>query len=179
MCTMMGAPHVVIVGAGFGGLYAAKALRPASVRVTLVDRRNHHLFQPLLYQVATAALNPSDIAMPIRRVLRDQKNTAVILADARAVDVAGKRLLLADGELAYDKLILAAGATHSYFAHPEWEQYAPGLKTIEDALEIRRRVLLAYEAAEREPDPEPRRQSLNFVVVGGGSTGVELAGALA
>lgn len=176
---MIGAPHVVIVGAGFGGLYAAKALRRAPVRVTLVDRRNHHLFQPLLYQVATAALNPSDIAMPIRRVLRDQKNTAVILADACTVDVAGKRVLLADGELAYDKLILATGATHSYFAHPEWEQYAPGLKTVEDALEIRRRVLLAYEAAERDTDPERRRQSLHFVVVGGGPTGVELAGALA
>lgn len=175
----MGEPHVVIVGAGFGGLYAAKTLRHAPVRVTLVDRRNHHLFQPLLYQVATAALNPSDIAVPIRRVLRYQKNTTVILADARAVDAVGKRLLLADGELAYDKLILATGATHSYFAHPEWEQYAPGLKTIEDALEIRRRVLLAYEAAERETDPEQRRQSLNFVVVGGGPTGVELAGALA
>jgi NADH dehydrogenase len=171
--------HVVVVGAGFGGLCAVQALRRASVRVTLVDRRNHHLFQPLLYQVATAALNPSDIAVPIRRVLRHQKNTTVILADVCAVDIAGRRLLLADGELAFDKLILATGATHSYFAHPEWQEFAPGLKTIEDALEIRQRVLLAYEAAEREPDPERRRQWLHFVVVGGGPTGVELAGALA
>jgi len=171
--------HVVIIGGGFGGLYAARKLRRAPVRITLVDRRNHHLFQPLLYQVATAALNPSDIAIPIRRVLRRQKNAEVMLADAVAIDVPGHRVVLADGELRYDKLIIATGATHSYFGHDEWEPYAPGLKTLEDAVTMRRRILLAYEAAEREPDDEHRRQWMTFVVVGGGPTGVELAGALA
>jgi NADH dehydrogenase len=172
-------PSVVIVGGGFGGLNAARALRHAPVRVTLVDRRNHHLFQPLLYQVATAALSPGDIAAPIRRVLRRQKNAEVILAEATAVDVARKRLVLRDGELPYDFLVLATGATHAYFGHEEWEENAPGLKSIEDALQIRRRVLLAYEAAEREQDPRVRDALLTFVVVGGGPTGVELAGALA
>src|SRR5262249_30351649 len=142
---LLGAMQVVIIGGGFGGLYAARSLRRAPVRVTLVDRRNHHLFQPLLYQVASAALNPSDIAIPIRRVLRRQKNAEVILADAISIDVPGHRVVLADGELAYDKLILATGATHSYFGHDEWEPYAPGLKTIEDALAMRRHILLAYE----------------------------------
>lgn len=172
-------PHVVIVGGGFGGLYAAQRLRRAPVRITLVDRSNHHLFQPLLYQVATAALNPSEIAAPIRGVLRRQRNAQVILAEATAVDVAGKRVVLADGELPYDYLILATGATHSYFGHDEWAAHAPGLKTIDDALEIRRRVLLAFEAAEREDDPARRQRWLTFVIVGAGPTGVEMAGALA
>jgi NADH dehydrogenase len=174
----MNEKRIVIIGGGFGGLYAAKALRRAPARITLVDRRNYHLFQPLLYQVATAALNPSDIAAPIRSVLRKQENVSVILGDATSIDLDKKLIQLADGELAYDILIIATGATHSYFGHAEWEENAPGLKTIEDALEIRRRVLLAFEAAERESDPERQRAWLNFVVVGGGPTGVELAGAL-
>jgi len=172
-------PEVVIVGGGFGGLYAAKALRGARVHVTIVDRRNHHLFQPLLYQVATAALNPADIAAPIRSVFRGWPNVSVVLADVVAVDLAAKKLVLADGELAYDYLVLATGATHSYFGHEEWARLAPGLKSIEDALDIRRRVLLAYEMAEREPDLERRREWMTFVIIGGGPTGVELAGALA
>jgi len=171
-------PHVVIIGGGFGGLYAARTLAHAAVRITLVDRRNYHLFQPLLYQVASAALNPSDIASPIRSILNRQRNTGVILGDATSIDTANKRVILADGELAYDYLVVATGATHSYFNHPEWERDAPGLKTIEDALEIRRRVLLAFEHAERETDPAMQRAWLTFVVVGGGPTGVELAGAL-
>jgi NADH:ubiquinone reductase (H+-translocating) len=172
-------PHVVIVGAGFGGLYAAKGLRKAPVDVTVIDRRNHHLFQPLLYQVATAALNASDIASPIRRVLRRQRNTEVRLAEARSIDAAGRRVVLDSGELAFDYLIVATGATHSYFSHPEWSKLAPGLKTIEDALEIRRRVLLAYEMAEQASDDVQRKLWTTFIVVGGGPTGVELAGALA
>jgi NADH dehydrogenase len=172
-------PHVVILGGGFGGLYAAKQLGRAPVRITLVDRKNHHVFQPLLYQVATAALNPSDIAAPIRSILRRQRNTLVILGEAVGVDLAEKKVVLADGDLSYDFLIIATGATHSYFSHPEWRKDAPGLKTIEDALEMRRRVLFAYEAAERTTDPERQRAWLTFVVVGGGPTGVELAGALA
>ena len=170
-------PEIVIVGGGFGGLYAARALRGTAVHVTIVDRRNHHLFQPLLYQVATAALNPADIAAPIRSVFRGRRNVSVLLAEAVGVDLAAKKLVLADGELPYDYLVLATGATHSYFGHEEWAPFAPGLKTIEDALEIRRRVLLAYEMAER--DPEHRREWLTFVIIGGGPTGVELAGALA
>jgi NADH dehydrogenase len=172
-------PRVVIVGGGFGGLYAARSLADAPVRVTVVDKQNHHLFQPLLYQVATAALSPADIATPIRSVLRDQENAQVLLADAVSVDLAGKRLVLADGSIGYDVLVLATGAAHSYFAHPEWEARAPGLKTLGDALEIRRRVLLAFEAAERETDADARAAWLTFVVVGGGATGVEMAGALA
>jgi NADH dehydrogenase len=172
-------PHVVIIGAGFGGLEAARGLRRAPVRITVVDRRNHHLFQPLLYQVATAGLSPAEIASPIRRILRKQENTAIVLADVQAVDVAGRRVVLKDGELSYDYLIVAAGATHSYFGHDDWERFAPGLKSLEDALEIRRRALLAFEAAEREDDPERRRAFLTFVVVGGGPTGVEMAGAFA
>jgi NADH dehydrogenase len=175
----MPVPRVAILGGGFGGLNAAKALRRAPVQVTLVDRRNHHLFQPLLYQVATAALNPSDIATPIRRVLRRQENVEVILGEAATIDVPGKRVLLRDGIVPYDFLVIATGATHAYFGHPEWEKDAPGLKSLEDAVDIRRRVLLAYEAAEREDDPARREEWLTFVVVGGGPTGVELAGALA
>jgi NADH dehydrogenase len=171
--------HVVIVGGGFGGLYAARALRSAPVDITLVDRRNHHLFQPLLYQVATAALSPGDIASPIRWILRHQPNVEVLLADVRRVEPARRTLVLTDGELSYDFLILAAGSTHAYFGHDEWKVVAPGLKTLEDALEIRRRVLLAYERAEREPDAARRQALLTFVVIGAGPTGVELAGALA
>ena len=171
--------RVVIVGGGFGGLYAARALRDVPVQVTLLDRRNHHLFQPLLYQVATAALSPGDIASPIRWILRRQKNVEVLLADVMRVDAARRVLRLADGEISYDYLILATGATHAYFGHDEWRGVAPGLKTLEDALEIRRRVLLAYERAEREADPRSRVAMLTFVVIGGGPTGVELAGALA
>ena len=176
---MQPAPHVVIVGGGFGGLAAARALRKAPLRITLLDRRNHHLFQPLLYQVATAALNPSDIAIPIRSILRRQKNATVLMGQAVSIDPANRKLILADGELGYDLLVVATGATHSYFGHDDWAPYAAGLKTIEDALEIRRRVLIAYERAERETDPERQREWLTFVIVGGGPTGVELAGALA
>ncbi len=171
-------PHVVLVGGGFAGLSAARALANAPVRITLVDRRNHHLFQPLLYQVATAALNPADIAYPIRSVLRNQKNARTILAEVTAIDLARRVVKLADGELAYDHLILAAGARHSYFGHDDWEAAAPGLKTIEDALEIRRRVLLAFEAAERQGDSAERDATLTFAIVGAGPTGIELAGAL-
>jgi NADH dehydrogenase len=170
--------RIVIIGGGFGGLYAAKTLAKTQATITLVDRRNYHLFQPLLYQVATAALNPSDIAAPIRAVLRKQKNASVIMGDVQAIDTARRIITMADGEVAYDILIVATGATHSYFNHPEWEENAPGLKTIEDALEIRRRVLRAFEAAERETDPERQRAWLTFVIVGAGPTGVELAGAL-
>jgi len=170
---------VVVVGGGFGGLYAARALAGRPVRVTLLDRRNHHLFQPLLYQVATAALNASDIAAPLRSVLRRAKNVTVLLAEVERVDLAARRLTLDRGEIDYDALILAAGASHSYFGHEDWEVFAPGLKSLEDALEIRRRVLLAYESAEREVDGAEQRALLTFVVVGGGPTGVELAGALA
>jgi NADH:ubiquinone reductase (H+-translocating) len=171
-------PRVVILGGGFGGLNVAKALAGAPVQVTLIDRRNHHLFQPLLYQVATAALNPSDIAMPIRRILRGQKNCEVLLAEARNVDLERKLVVLSDGQVAYDYLIVATGAGHSYFGNDQWATYAPGLKTISDALEIRRRVLSAFELAERETDPAARDAWLTFVIVGGGPTGVELSGAL-
>lgn len=172
-------PRVVIVGGGFGGLYAARALRREPVQVTVVDRRNHHVFQPLLYQVAMAALSPGDIASPIRWILRRQKNAEVMLAEATGVDFDGKRLLLADGTVDYDYLIVATGATHAYFGHDEWRRVAPGLKTLEDALEVRRRVLIAFERAERESDPVKRAALLTFVVIGGGPTGVEMAGALA
>ena len=173
-------PHVVIVGGGFGGLYAAQAFKRTDVRVTLLDRRNHHVFQPLLYQVAMAALSPGDIASPIRWILRRQRNVEVLMAEASGVDIPGRRLLLADGgTIAYDYLIVATGATHAYFGHDEWRAIAPGLKTLEDALEIRKRVLLAFERAERETDPDRRVALLTFVVIGGGPTGVEMAGALA
>jgi NADH dehydrogenase len=173
-------PHVVVIGGGFAGLAAARALARAPVDVTLVDRKNHHVFQPLLYQVAAAGLSPAEIASPIRRILRRQANVRVLLGDVVAIDAKGKRVRLADsGELGYDFLILAAGATHSYFGHDAWEPHAPGLKTIEDALEIRRRALLAFEQAERSEDAELRRQWLTFAVIGGGPTGVEMAGAFA
>ncbi len=149
-----GLPHVVIVGGGFAGLYAAKALSDAPVRVTLVDRRNHHLFQPMLYQVATAGLNPSDIASPIRSILRRSRNTEVLLAEVDAIDPEARRVHLTDGDaLTYDYLLVATGAQHSYFGHDEWEEFAPGLKTLEQATEIRRRVLIAFEEAERIRDP--------------------------
>jgi NADH:ubiquinone reductase (H+-translocating) len=172
-------PHIVLIGGGFGGLAAAQALADSPVRITLIDRRNHHLFQPLLYQVATAALNASDIARPIRRILRHQANCEVILGEVESIDRLTRKVVLDEGEIAYDYLIVASGATHSYFGHDAWEHDAPGLKTIEDALEIRRRVLVAYEAAERESDSEIVHEWMTFVIVGGGPTGAELAGALA
>jgi len=172
------AHRVVIVGGGFAGLYAAKALRSAPVSVTLIDRRNFHLFQPLLYQVATGGLSPGEIASPLRFVLRWSKNTEVLLGEVVDLDAANRRVILRDGEAGFDTLIVATGASHHYFGNDQWERLAPGLKTIEDATEIRRRILLAYEKAEREPDEESRRAWLTFVVVGGGPTGVELAGAL-
>ena len=173
-------PHVVIVGGGFGGLNAAKALRKAPVRVTIIDRHNHHLFQPLLYQVATATLSPGDIASPIRWILRHARNTRVLLGDVRAVDLTARRLSLVDGEVVeYGYLIVAIGTSHTYFGHDEWAANAPGLKTLEDALAIRRRILVAFEHAERETDPARQQRLLTFVLIGGGPTGVELAGTLA
>jgi NADH dehydrogenase len=171
-------PHVVIIGGGFGGMFAARVLADQPVRVTLLDRRNHHLFQPLLYQVATAGLNPSDIAYPIRSIFRGSPNITTLMAEVKSIDPVAKRIQLVDGAMAYDYLIVATGATHSYFGHNDWAKDAPGLKTIEDALDIRRRVLLAFEAAEREADPERRKAWLTFVCVGAGATGVEMAGAL-
>ena len=170
----------MIVGGGFGGLNAARALAGAEARVTLLDRHNYHLFQPLLYQVATASLSPGDVASPIRWILRHQANVEVLLANVRRIDP-GARLVIVDGgePIAYDYLILAAGAAHAYFGHPEWAERAPGLKTLDDALEMRRRVLSAFEAAERETDAAKQRRLLTFVIVGAGPTGVELAGALA
>jgi len=173
-------PHVVVVGGGFGGIAAAKGLADAPVRVTVIDRRNHHLFQPLLYQVATAGLAPADIAHPIRSILADQSNVRVLLGDVVGLTPDERRLRIVDGaEFDYDYLVLATGTRHSYFGNDEWEQHAPGLKTVEDALEIRRRVLLAFERAERADDPAERAEQLTFVVVGGGPTGVETAGAIA
>jgi NADH dehydrogenase len=173
-------PRVVILGGGFAGLHCARGLRSAPVRVTLIDRRNFHLFQPLLYQVATASLSPAEIASPIRQILRRQANLEVWLGDAVDVDPAVRMVVLADGtRVPYDWLVVATGVTHAYFGHPEWSSRAPGLKTIEDATEIRRRFLLAFEAAEREADPDARRRLLTFVIVGAGPTGVELAGAMA
>ena len=170
--------RVVIIGGGFGGLYVAKALGRAPVSVAVVDRRNFHLFQPLLYQVATGGLSPGEIASPLRVVLRKNRNTEVLLGEAIDLDVASRRVILRDGEIPYDTLIVATGATHHYFGNDQWEAVAPGLKTIENATEIRSRLLLAFERAEREPDPAARRAWLNFVIVGAGPTGVELAGAL-
>jgi NADH dehydrogenase len=174
-----GQPKVVIVGGGFAGLNAAKALKDAPVEITLVDRRNHHLFQPLLYQVATATLSPADIASPIREVLRKQRNTRVWLDEVTSVDPERKQVHLETrGVLDYDYLILAAGARHSYFGHDEWEPYAPGIKSLEEALDIRTRVLLAFEAAEEAATEDDRQALMTFVIVGGGPTGVELAGAI-
>lgn len=173
-------PAVVILGGGFAGLYAAQGLADAAVQITVIDRQNHHLFQPMLYQVATAALSPSDIASPIRSILRGQKNTEVILGEVASIGISDRQVLMSDGSIvSYDYLILATGARHSYFGHGEWEPFAPGLKSLEDAEEIRRRVLLSFERAERETDPVKRHAHLTFVVVGGGPTGVEVAGALA
>src|SRR5579872_3660030 len=172
-------PRVVIVGAGFGGLMAAKALANAPVDVTVIDQHNYHLFQPLLYQVATAGLSPADIAAPIRSVLAKQRNATVILAEVSGVDLERRQVVAEDRRIPYDFLILATGARHAYFGHDEWAQYAPGLKRIDDATAIRRRILLAFEKAETETDPDRRRSLLNFVVVGGGPTGVEMAGAIA
>ena len=172
-------PRVVIVGGGFAGLDAARALADGPVQVTLLDRKNHHVFQPLLYQVATAALSPGDIASPIRWILRDRENIEVLLENVQAIDVSSKALLTDSGRMAYDYLIVATGATHAYFGHPDWAVRAPGLKTLDDALEMRRRVLLSFEAAERETEEAAQRRLLTFVIVGGGPTGVELAGALA
>jgi NADH:ubiquinone reductase (H+-translocating) len=177
---MDGRQHrVVIVGGGFGGLYAARALRDANVSVTLIDRHNFHLFQPLLYQVATGALSPGDIAQPLRSIVRRQRNTTVLLGEATGIDPEAREVRLSDGAtVPYDSLIVSTGARHSYFGHDEWAAHAPGLKSIDDATEIRRRILIAFEAAEREGDPERRAEWMTFVVVGGGPTGVELAGAL-
>jgi len=172
-------PHVVIVGAGFGGLEAAKKLACKDVRVMVIDRTNYHLFQPLLYQVATAALSPADIAAPIRAVLSKCKNIEVIFAEVQSVDVNAKKVKTFDTEIDYDYLILATGARHSYFGHDEWEKLAPGLKSLEDAIELRRRILLAFEYAEKTTDEAARRAAMNFVIIGGGPTGVEMAGAIA
>ena len=172
-------PHVLVLGGGFGGLWATRALASAPVRITLVDRTNHHLFQPLLYQVATAGLSAPDIAAPLRHILRKQANVTVRLDEALAIDRGARRVQLAGGVLDYDYLLVATGATHAYFGHEDWAVHAPGLKTLDDALAIRGRVLLAFEAAEREDDAAARRRWLEFVVIGGGPTGVELAGTLA
>lgn len=172
--------HVVVVGAGFGGLELTHSLDGAPVRITMIDRRNHHLFQPLLYQVATTSLATSEIAWPIRHLLRKRKDVTTLLANVTGVDRAGKRVLLDDGSsVGYDTLVLATGARHAYFGHDEWEPFAPGLKTLEDATTIRRRILLAFEQAERETDPARRQALLTLVIIGGGPTGVELAGTIA
>lgn len=172
-------PRVVIIGAGFGGLSAAKALAKAPVHVTLIDRRNHHLFQPLLYQVATAGLAPTQIATPIRAIVRKQRNTDVVLGSVDGVDLSAKQVMLGDRRVPFDYLIVATGARHSYFGRDEWERFAPGLKTLEDATEQRKRILLAFERAELESDPAERARLTTFVVIGGGPTGVEMAGAIA
>jgi NADH:ubiquinone reductase (H+-translocating) len=171
-------PRVVIIGAGFGGLEAAKKLSCEDVQVTVIDRTNYHLFQPLLYQVATAALSPADIAAPVRAILSKCKNMEVILAEVESIDVNARKVKMYDGELGYDYLIVATGARHSYFGHPEWERLAPGLKSLEDAVEIRRRILLAFEYAEKISDEAARKAAMTFVIIGGGPTGVEMAGAI-
>ena len=172
-------PHVVIIGGGFGGLQAAKKLACKDVRVTVIDRTNYHLFQPLLYQVATAALSPADIAAPVRAVLSKCRNVEVILAEVQSVDVDAKKIKTTDVEIAYDFLIVATGARHSYFGHNEWEKLAPGLKSLEDAIEVRRRLLMAFEYAEKITDEAARKAAMTFVIIGGGPTGVEMAGAIA
>jgi NADH:quinone reductase (non-electrogenic) len=173
-----GEHRVTIIGGGFGGLSAALRLKRAPVQVTLIDRCNYHLFQPLLYQVATGALSPANIASPLRNVLKKQKNTRVLLGEAIGFDVAKRRVILSDGAVDYDTLVIATGSSHQYFGHDEWAQFAPGLKTVEDATDMRRRILLAFEAAEREQDPEKLRAWMTFVIAGAGPTGVELAGTL-
>src|SRR6266850_3419956 len=172
-------PRVVVVGAGFGGLTAAQRLAHLPVQITVVDRKNHHTFQPLLYQVATAGLSPGEIAAPIRWILRGHSNIEVLLEEVREFNLKSRSVVTNEAVLPYDYLVIAAGASHAYFGHPEWEPLAPGLKTIEDALEIRRRVLLAFELAERQAASGGGQVDLNFVVIGGGPTGVELAGTLA
>jgi len=176
---LAGPPRVVIVGAGFGGLSAAKALAKAPVHVTLIDRRNHHLFQPLLYQVATAGLAPNQIATPVRAILRKQRNADVMLGEVSGVDAVRKEVLVGDRRVPFDYLIIATGARHAYFGHDAWEAFAPGLKTLEDAIELRKRILLAFERAELEADAAERARLMTFVVIGGGPTGVEMAGAIA
>jgi len=173
------APHVVIIGGGFGGLHAAKGLKNSSFKVTLIDKRNFHLFQPLLYQVATGGLSPGDIASPLRAVFHRYKNIHVAMAEVVDIDPRVRKVILKDGEIAYDNLVIAAGSSHHYFGHPQWADIAPGLKTIEDAISIRHRILKAYEMAERETDPQKQKSLLTFVIVGGGPTGVEIAGAAA
>src|SRR5580704_7126072 len=172
-------PRIVIVGAGFGGLEAAKALRRAPADITVIDRQNHHCFQPLLYQVATAALSPADIAWPIRHILRSQRNATVLMEDVVGVDPQNKKLCTNSGEVPYDYLVMATGAMHSYFGHDDWSDFAPGLKRIEDATRIRRSILIAFERAEVTPDVAEQRRLLTFVIIGGGATGVEMAGAIA
>src|SRR6478736_3482130 len=172
-------PHIVVLGAGFGGLSFAKEFPGDLARITLVDRQNHHLFQPLLYQVASSGLAAPDIAQPIRSILRKKPNLVVLLADVTGIDLAARRVQLADGTLDYDYLVLALGSHTSYFGHNEWERFAPGLKTLDDAMRLRRNTLLAYEKAEREPDPQRRQELMTTVVIGGGPTGVELAGSFA
>src|SRR6266852_902247 len=172
-------PRVVIVGAGFGGLRAAKALHSTPVHVTVIDRQNHHLFQPLLYWVATAGLSPADITSPVRGILRKQKNTEVLMAEVTGVDLEQRRVLMGERSVPYDYLVLATGAHDNYFGHPEWENDAPGLKSVVDAISIRRKILLAFEAAEMETDPERVKELLTFVLVGVGPTGVEMSGAIA
>src|SRR5262245_30116721 len=176
---MASKPRVVIIGGGFGGLSAAKALRRAPFEITLIDRNNHHLFQPLLYQVATAGLSPADIASPIRGILRNQRNVKVMLAEVSGVDTARKEVIADGRRIAYDYLVVATGARHAYFGHDDWAAFAPGLKTIDDATALRRRILLAFERAENEVDADERRRLMTFVVIGGGPTGVEMAGAIA
>src|SRR5580700_10085253 len=175
---MAEAHKVVIIGGGFGGLTAAQSLKNAPVQVTLIDRCNYHLFQPLLYQVATGSLSPANVAGPLRQVLRKQKNTQVLLGEAVNIDTAKRQVILSDGVVDYDTLIVATGSTHQYFGHDEWEEFAPGLKNLNDATAMRGRILLAFEAAERERDPEKLRAWMTFVIVGAGPTGAELAGAL-
>ena len=175
---MSGLHRVVILGGGFAGLAAAMKLKNAPTDVTLIDRCNYHLFQPLLYQVATGSLSPANIAAPLRNILKKHKNARVLLAEATQIDVQNRRVVLSDGAVEYDTLIVGTGSSHQYFGHDAWEEFAPGLKTVEDATSMRHRILLAFEAAERETDPQKLRQWLTFVIVGGGPTGVELAGAL-
>ncbi|GEO16366.1 hypothetical protein MAE02_40620 [Microvirga aerophila] len=172
-------PHVVIVGAGFGGLTVAKALAGTPVDITVIDQRNYHLFRPLLYQVATAALSPADIASPIRTILKGQRNTSVMLAKVTGIDTSAREVVTGDRRIPFDYLVLATGARHAYFGHDDWEAFAKGIKTIDDATTLRRKILLAFERAEFETDPEERSRLLTFAVVGGGATGVEMAGAIA